>query len=199
MHRLAGCQEHGLRFMMAKALLNVRKNNPRVVLNRFLVKSEIAREMTLHEQITKLRAFYRKQKPTVKAKEDYVDITMGALLDENLERVFQYLKLLYPGEVIASIYEEMLDGRSSSDTRAHAVELLANTVEPDLLMMIQSTLTDGGLVRWKDREIRAILQAFMQSQDQWFTLIALYLATDLNLKERWPEISESQGPFSTNA
>jgi len=52
---------------------------------------------------------------------DYLDVAIKAILDESMERIFRYLDLLYPHEVIEVIYERIREHPDSDVTRAHAI------------------------------------------------------------------------------
>ncbi|HTL48274.1 MAG TPA: Npt1/Npt2 family nucleotide transporter [Verrucomicrobiae bacterium] len=186
-----GTEDHGIRFIIMKALLRLCKKNPKITVSRFLVKNEIAREIAVHEQILKIRAFYRKHKEGLPL-EDSLDITLRAIQDENVERVFKCLSLLYPEETIRMAHQEIRD-QGPDASRSHAVELLSNTLEPDILLMVQAVLDQEPEVRIKDDEVRAILKNFIRSPYAWFSLLGHLLAVDLNLAGRWPELAEYQG------
>jgi len=198
LHRLAGRQEHVLRYIILKTLNRIIRHSPKVKINRFLVKSEIAREMTIYGHLLKIKAFYHKQKSGIR--DDYLNTALQALLEESRERIFQCLKLLYPHEAIAVIHDELNSNPAGNQSaRSHAVELLMNTLEPDVLIMVQKIMDDEESAKYREDEIKTILVNFLKNQDHWFSLIGHFLISDLKLSEKWPDLDikkmDSEYPF----
>jgi hypothetical protein len=108
-----------------------------------------------------------------------------------VERVFQCLQLLYPDELPPSVHEEIAF-KSGESSRAHAIELLSNTLDPDILVLVQGILESYPNPRVRDPEIREILRLFQKSQYAWFALMAHFVISDLKLGERWPEFRTAQ-------
>jgi AAA family ATP:ADP antiporter len=190
--RLGNIQDHALRFVMIKALNRLHDQVPKPGMNRLLIKNEIVREVGIHEKIQKLRFFYEHQKE--KSAEEYLAVTLKAVQDESLERIFRLLDLLYPHEIIEIIYHRIADHADEDPLRPHAIELLTNTLEPDLLILVQPVLEERAFGRLKDKEIMEILKSFMDSEDKWFSLIGHFLIAELRLKERWPEFAQRVEP-----
>lgn len=191
LHTLAGAQDHAFRFVMIKALNQLCEQNPNVQMNRFLIKSEISREAKIYDKIHKICRFYDEEK-VGRSSEDYLGVALKAISEESLERIFWYLHLLYPQEEILVIYERIIEYSEGDPVRIHAVELLSNTVDPDLLIILQKVLDGKKLVRVKERDIIEILKGFAKSQDRWFSVTSSFLVSDLALHERWPELAEFQ-------
>lgn len=190
MKSLGRTEDHALRFVMIKALNRLLKKNPKIHINRVLIKNEIVREADIHRQITKIRAFHAGQTKRP-ASESSLDISLNAIMDESVERVFQCLHLLYPGELPASLHEE-ITSRSREPARGHALELLSNTLDPDILVLVQGILDTPAHPRVRDTEIREILKQFQESRYAWFALMAHFVISDLKLGERWPEFRTTQ-------
>jgi len=70
----------------------------------------------------------------------------------------------------------------------HAVELLNNTLEPDLLILIQPILEERADDKAPDKEMLEILRGFSRSEDRWLSLISRFLITKLKLGERWLDL-----------
>lgn len=195
LHVLAATQDNAMRYVLAKALVYVKKTNENIQVSKILIKSEIAREVALHEQILKIKIFYTRQSAPDRAK-DPILITLQAMLDENVERIFQYLVLLYPGEMIQAIYDELISHKVSDTVKAHALELLSNTMDPDILIMVQKVLEERRFKAGSDAEILRILTFFIESHDQWFALVAHFLISDLDLGSKWPDLARFQGSWA---
>jgi len=125
-HLLAGEQDHAVRFMMIRALNRAHDREPNIRINRFLVKSEIVREVQIYEQLENLRRFYSHR--VTKGEESYLAVALDALRDESGERIFHFLDLLYPFEIIQTIHENISKPQDPS-LKVKAIELLNNTLE----------------------------------------------------------------------
>ncbi|MBN1689365.1 MAG: hypothetical protein JW893_09700 [Candidatus Omnitrophica bacterium] len=189
LHTLASAQEHAFRFVMIKALNRLQTQDKTLRMNRFLIKSEISREAKIHDKIQKIRYFYHQQ-PSVTGSEDYLEVALKAILEESLERIFYYLNLLYPEEGILVIFERIQEYAEDDPVRAHAVELLSNTVETDLHIIIHKILDGRKLLKVKERDIIEILKNFAGSQDRWFSITSYFLLSGLGLTQKWPELAE---------
>jgi len=189
LHTLSGAQDHAYRFVMAKALDRLHDKNPSLTLNRFLIKNEIARDARIHGDIQKLRHFCTHDRRKENG-EDYLDIALKAILDESRERIFCYLDLLYPHDAIEEIYKHIANRTEKEPIRAQAAELLTNTIEPNILMLIQKVIEEPQTLRVLEQDAAQILKSFLRSQDRWFSLTALFLLSELGLSERWPELDK---------
>jgi len=188
LHTLSGAQNHAFRFVMIKALNQLHDKNPDIAMNRFLIKNEISRESKIHEKIKKIIQFYYEsvKKPP---SEDYLGVALKAISEESMERIFHYLNLLYSHEAIQVIYARIVESPENDPMRVHAIELLSNTVEPDLLIIIQNILDGRNPSNIKEKEVIKILKSFLKSQDQWFSVAGSFLISDLELDKRWPELA----------
>lgn len=184
LHTLAATRDHAFRFVMIRALEHLYRKNPKLEINRFLIKSEIAREAAIHERIQKIHHFYRTERPSV-PEDDYLETTLRAVSDESIERVFLYLSILYPREMMTTIHDRIMKTRHGGAGRVHARELLANTLDPDLALVVQRVLDETAEPRYREKEIEDILKRFSRSHDRWFSLIGYCLIGELKLGERW--------------
>jgi len=145
-----------------------------------------------------VRNFYSHQ-TTRDKKNDPLSITIKAMRDESIERIFQYLTLLYPGEMIDSIYREFTSGKTSAAIKGHALELLSNTMDPDILIMVQKALEERRFRIAGDEEIQDILIGFVTSGDQWFSIVGHSLISDLKLAARWPQLAKYEDPLFSDS
>lgn len=188
LHILGALQDNSVRFILVKSLIKIKTDHPELVISKLLIKSEIAREIVIHEQILKLKNFYKKQGDEDGGKNP-VNVTLRAMLDESVERIFQYLSLLYPGEMIKAIHDELISMKTNETIKGHALELLANTMDPDILIMVQKVLEEKRVKNIQDEDICRILSQFVKSQDQWFAIVAHFLISDLDLGKKWPNLA----------
>ena len=128
---LGATEDHALRCVMVKALNRLHVENPKLVINRTIVKSEISREAALHQKIISLLHYYRGTQRKSK-KEDYLGVTLLAIRDESLDRIFHYLNLLYPNEMIQMVFDKIVARPADAPVYAPAADLLAHTVGTDL-------------------------------------------------------------------
>ena len=185
---LRGSSDNALRYIMLKALNRLHDRNEHLQMNRFLVKEEIAREVEIHEKLRQLRAFYE-YRMEAEAPGDYLGVTLKAIQDESFERVFRLMDLLYPHEMIQIIHDRLIEHPAEDPLRAHAVELLNNTAEPDLLILVRRILEERQPKELPEKEGVKILEEFIASQDQWFYLTGVFLASELGLDKRWPQLA----------
>ncbi|MDP3920012.1 MAG: Npt1/Npt2 family nucleotide transporter [Candidatus Omnitrophota bacterium] len=189
LHTLAATQDHAFRFVMAKALVRLHNQRPSLEINRIVAKSEIGRETAIHKRIQQVSAFYNQGVKKTKG-EDYLGVALTAIRDENIERIFHYLSLLYPHELMQMIHQRLIDHDKSDPTHVHALELLSNTLGPDLAIMIQRVLDGTDVIQVREEEVVDILKSFVVSGDRWFSLISQFLIDELALAERWPELKQ---------
>ena len=128
--------------------------------------------------------------------EDYLGITLKAVQDESLERIFSFLDLLYPHDMIQIIYDRIAGHDANDPLRAHAVELLNNTLDRDILTLVRRILEDRPPRRIEESEIADILKRFSQSEDRWFAMTGYFIVSELELDKQWPELAAISDPFS---
>jgi len=190
LHTIATSKDHAFRFVMLKALNRLHDRNQKLAVNRFLVKNEILRDIKICQRIQRVRYFYDDRKK--KSRENYLGVALKAIEDESLERIFQYLDLLYPHEAIEAIYDGIVADPEKSPMRAHARELLDHTLERDLLNPIQRLLDKRDYAPAAFEEIVKILKSFTRSRDRWFSLLGFFFLSETGIDERWPELLRLQ-------
>ncbi len=184
---LGNIHNHALRFAITKALDHLHQKNGALLMNRFLIKNEISREVILYESLNALRIDYARR-TTVSERADYLDAILKAIQDESFDRVFMFLDLLYPHETIRIIHDRIVEYPPNHQIRAHATELLHNTLDRDLMLLVQRILEEVRPEKVSEREIVGILRDFICSQDQWFYLLGMFLSSDSGLDKQWPEL-----------
>ncbi len=188
-------QDHALRFLVVKVLNQLRQKNPALVFSRAWIRSEVARETVIQEKIQKLRFFYDHERSPSAKTSDYLGITLNAIQDESLERMFRFLDLLYAGEVMPVIYDRMIHRQDNEPLRVHAMELLNNVVEHDIFGLIERVLEGKQYAAADSHVLIDILKDFMVSEDRWFSLVALFIVFGLKLSQRWPGLSQVETEF----
>jgi len=187
MKAISEISDHSYRFVMLKCMNGIAKKNPSLEIPRRAILKEIEREVRIFEKIRKIQSGYQRQTREKSSSEDYMDVVLHAMRDENGERIFRFLKLLYPGGMMQMIYEGMADRSQSDSARAHAVELLLNTAEHDILRILKPVLEDCEKRPVTENDFIEIVGEFLESEDPWFVITAQFLVTEMHLAERWPE------------
>lgn len=142
--------------------------------NRHQIREKLFKEIRLRRDVLKLHGFHI-GKATQHSKN--LQAFTRAFLDENLERIFMFLEGLYPHEAIRDIYWSFSVPAQDNLARAHAMELLMNTLDPDLLAVLPAVL-DPKPVKCTDKEIREILESLMLSLDWWSVLIGFLVCKE---------------------
>jgi ATP/ADP translocase len=179
LRQLTHSQDHSYRFLLAKTLNRIHEQNPMLQLSRGSLRSEIVRETKIFKTLQKLLAFHETQ--TLSQNKKYITIALQALREESFERLFYYLDLLYPHEIIQEIYQNLMDPASSNPSRQHAIELLSNTLEPDVLIAVSGVL-ESQIEIPDDDEIESLCESLIHSGDRWFGIIGQFLVSELKFK-----------------
>lgn len=181
---LAITQHHGLRLALISALNRFAFRQPELKINRFLIKTEIAREVKILEDLRKLQMFCRLR---VNLQEHWFQTTLHkALIDESMERIFGYFELLYPKEATKQVSDYVLSHTADASMRSHAIELLSNILEPGHLLLAQRVF-ESSQGAPAEREIRELLRKHLKSEDRWYSLLAQCILTTMPLKDQWPD------------
>ena len=186
LHVLAGPQSQAFRFEIIRGLSRITQKEARLIPNRLVVKSEIMTECVLREKIHKVERFYELRCKTAD-KEGAAATMLRALADESIERIFLLLKLIYGREIIEIIESELTRTPQDAHIHAHAMELLANTVDPDLIAVLQGVFDGVAGMPARDKDVHKILREWAGSHDHWFVLAAYFVIFDLRLAQQWPE------------
>ncbi len=183
---LAQIQDHGLRYMVSKSLNRLHERNAAIKMNRFLIKGEITREVKIMSSIESLTHSY-KENQQASDQTDYLEMLLRSIHDESFERIFLFLNLLYPQEKLQIIHDRLIETGSRDPLHAHAIELLQNTLDRDILRLVRPVLEETEMEILAEEEIVALLRDFLSVRDQWYFLSAYYLAAALDLMDH-PEL-----------
>lgn len=182
---LSGSPNHALRFLLIRTLLRMKDRNPGIRWNRPFIRKEILRETGLYRKIRQLYHFYFRVR---EKKEEFLEVALGAISDESLERIFRCLGLLYPGEGLRIIYERLLEHPSPDPVRSHAIELLQNLLGPEFSGTVQQLFDERSFQGISEEEAVEFLEQMINSRDPWLSLIAHFLVTELGLGNRWQKL-----------
>ncbi len=180
-------QDHAFRFVIAKALDQMHEKDPKLAINPASIKTEIAREVKIYKNFQKLIFFYDRQ--TKSGNPKYLRVALKTVLDESLERLFHYLDLLYPLEMMHNIHAWIVEHPESDPVRQQAVELLSNTVEPDVLLILGSVLEPNSSST-EEEEAVGILEGLAGFEDRWFSLIGIFVVSELQWNRNWPQLEK---------
>ena len=195
LHCLSKTEDHAFRFVMISALNRLHDKNSNIKVNRFLIKSEIVKEIHIFMQIQTLQQFYTKHPESTS---EYLEIAFKALLDESLERIFRFLDLLYPYAPFKMIYGHLTWNYSDANVRTQALELLHNTIEPSIMLRLQRIFEERPSPVFNENAVRAVLIAFLKSEDRWFSFVSYFVMRELALSQKWPEFENWERQSQTH-
>src|SRR3990167_4939608 len=164
---------------MVRALRRIREANTAIKVHRKYLKREIFKEIVLAEKLKFLNHYYEKSKK-IKGTADYLGVTLKALREECIERIFGLLELLYPQGSMSLIHEAVVQTSESTLTHVHGMELLSNTIEPVFFIPLQRLLSSNGHAHQDSLNADRVLKEFSSSEDRWLSLTARYLVSELN-------------------
>ncbi len=191
---LSKTEVHALRFLLMQALLRMKERNPAIRWNRDLIKKAILQETELYQKLEQIRHFYlEKAHPK---KEEFLEMTLRALGEETLERVFRCLELLYPSESLAVIFDRLVEHPESDVIRSHAIELLHNLLGPEFSGDLERLFNEKTLRETSEEKIVTLLEEISRSRDRWLWLAAHFLVAELGLEMRWPKLEAIVSPRS---
>jgi hypothetical protein len=161
--------------------------NPGIRWNRNQVKREIEREAELYQEVEKLKRFYLEK--TGEKKGEFLEVTLTAIAEEALERLFRLLELVYPTESLSIIHDRLIEHTEPDAIRSHAIELLHNLLGPEFSGTLEKVFDEKALRETSEERIALILEEMIESRDRWLWLAAHFLIAELGLEERWPKLN----------
>ncbi len=182
---LSASPNHALNFLLIRTLLRMKDRNPKIHWNRSLIRKQILREIELYRKIRELYHFYFR---TRQKKEEFLEVALGAISDESMERIFRCLGLLYPAEGLRVIYERLKEHPESGPIRSHAIELLQNLLDPEFSAIIHQLFNERAFQGISEEEAADLLEQMINSRDPWLSLVAHFLVTELGLESRWQKL-----------
>jgi len=182
---LSRTQAHVSRFLLLQTLLNIKEKRPTLRCNRSLVKKEILREAKLYQKLKKLQNFYLQSQ---ERKEEFLGVTLAAICQESLERIFRCLALIYPGDGLRLIYDRLTEPDGSESVRSQAMEFLYNLLEPEFYGILEPTLEKTVQAK-SEEEVANILEEMVASPDRWLSLTVHFLVVELGWQTRSPKFA----------
>ena len=183
---LSKTHEHVFRFLLIQTLLRIRDRNPSLRWNRALIKKEIFKEGELYIRVRQLHDFSRRK--AGEKKPEFLEAALNAISEESLERLFNCLGMIFPGEAMPIIYERLLEHPQPDAIRSHAIELLHNLVGTEFYGLVEKFFNVRNLESTSEEEIVSILDEMLRSPDRWLSLVARFLVMETELGSRWPKL-----------
>jgi ATP/ADP translocase/HEAT repeat protein len=110
-------------------------------------------------------------------------------LSRGLDRIFRLLSIIYPQKAIELIHGNLKS--HAANTRANAIEVLDNLLDPDekrkLLPLIEDLPRDKVIVRGADmfdlvrKPPQEWIEGFLVGRDPWLNVVALHVTAELGL------------------
>jgi hypothetical protein len=147
-----------------------------------LLAAEIAGHYRSYQVIGPLQKSFKNEDPVLQA--------MGHAMEQEIERIFRLMALLFPA---TGLHDAYVGVRSSNPTvRANALEFLDNTLKPELrqvlVPLLDSHVTMEDRVALADRFVGAPLatpeqavETMLASEDPWLRSCAVYAVGALHL------------------
>jgi len=155
-----------------------------------LLAAEIAGHYRSYQVLGPLRAELKPEDPVLGA--------LGHAMEQELERIFRLMALLFPQ---AGLHDAYVGVRSSNPTvRANALEFLENVLAPELrhvlVPLLDAHVTVDERIRLADARVGAPLENAQQavttllaSDDPWLRSCAIHAVGTLRLRALAPELS----------
>ncbi|MBI1978335.1 MAG: MFS transporter, partial [Candidatus Omnitrophica bacterium] len=190
LHGLAAVCDCSLRFNMIRALNRIRARGDRYHYYPRRVKKEVLNEVRSYKSMRTVLETYQKRRKVSRPEDDYLFATLKAMEEENLERIFRLLGLIYETETIHVIYDRLVDPDSNQHVKANALELLQNALEPELSWALCPVLDENYWERIKKKDLDTIVIEFLESQDRWLVICAIFLIVELHLDQFYSKLDE---------
>ena len=154
-----------------------------------LLAAEIAGHYRSYQVIGPLQKRFKNEDPVLQA--------MGHAMEQELERIFRLMALLFPA---TGLHDAYVGVRSSNPiVRANALEFLDSTLKPELrqvlVPLLDSHVTIEERVAMADRLVGAPLatpeqavETMLASEDPWLRSCAVYAIGALRLRSLEPEL-----------
>ncbi|MFH1809837.1 MAG: Npt1/Npt2 family nucleotide transporter [Pseudomonadota bacterium] len=189
-----GVRDGGLRWEVARAAARLRDRLQDIHVGAHQVKPFLLDEVRDHYQtMAALADIGGLDLPTG------VDLLSDALrerLDRNLDRIFRFLSILYPLRTIDLVFRNLHS--PSKIVRANAAELLDNLLDKEIGRLILPILDEGSAEQKISFGADAFeiarrprtewLGAFLESDDTWLRVCALYDIGETGLRDFVPQV-----------
>ncbi len=139
------------------------KENGKQTNSKKALKKKIIREMTHQKTMMKLLRLYQSGP---QGSHGHEAEALQSHIDELLKTFFEDLQRLYPKKAVKNIYRALTQTENVS-MRSHALELLINTLEPDLLIHLPGMFEARSENRFSSQEVKKIIRGIEKSDDSW--------------------------------
>ncbi|MBI4358489.1 MAG: hypothetical protein HY584_04245 [Candidatus Omnitrophica bacterium] len=183
LNNLGSTKNLSLRFNLIRALNRIRARGELREFNPWIVKKEVMSEIESYKSVLTALDEYKSRRSVSNPQEDYLLATLQAIQEENLERIFRLLGLLYDGDVIRVIYDRLVEMEPDKHVKANALELLENALEPELARVLCPILDEGEWAEMRKKSLDDVVREFLELQDRWLTVCGVFLIVELHLKD----------------
>ncbi|HEY3120380.1 MAG TPA: Npt1/Npt2 family nucleotide transporter, partial [Vicinamibacteria bacterium] len=183
-----------LRFAVIACLNKLRRDDPEMPLDAFTLEAVLAAEIMGHYRSYQILGGLERGGDADEA----LRRGLREAMDQELERIFRLMGLLFPGHDLHSVYV----GLRSSDPVIydHALDFLDHVLRPSmrslLLPLLDNTVTVAERIARADRLVGAAVETreeavavLLSSEDPWLRSCAVYAIGALGLKELEPRLS----------
>ncbi len=202
LHALADRKDASSRYDAIKTLNKIRIKNGTLDFDTDIIHKEVLQEINdyyksfmtylLYESLLKRNKKDNNQK-------DFLNIALENILDENVERIFRLLGLLYNSVDVYTVYQGLLD--DNVFVRANSLELLDGILKDKKLKKKIYPLLDGELSlfgperagyftsKMKLNRVDAIKNA-LHSDDRWLCVCAMFMIMKFKFTELYEEVQK---------
>jgi len=180
--------DNSLRFETIKAMNRIYTKAVSCKIHRTAIEKELRREVQNHRFILTMIDFYKQHahQENLSQDEDFLYTALRAIREESLGRLFRLLGLLYPSEIIHTVYDRLTDEDEDHYGQSIAIELLGNVLKPDDLKAIQ-TLVDRDVWKKQKKENEIdVIRNLILGPDCWLSVCAIFLVIELKIKDLYP-------------
>ena len=191
-------EEAALREEALRGLVRLRLGRGRLEFPAQPIRRQIEEEVAHYTRILHVAAIYRQHHRGPRPAEDPVVALLRVLLDESVQRVFQFLTLLYPPEEIHLAYEHLRE--QDAQVRADAIDRLDHLVDPAMRAAILPILDEDRFLSALDEEPASapdpsaayrLLQGAIWDRRCWLSVTALCVIGRLRLTTLRQELEEA--------
>ncbi|MBI4394772.1 MAG: MFS transporter [Candidatus Omnitrophica bacterium] len=191
LNSLASVDNRPLRFELIRALNRIRAKGERYEFSPWIIKKEVMSEIKSYKSILTAIEEYQRRKGILRSDEDYLLATLQAIREENLERIFRLLGLLYSSDSVHVIYDRLVEADLDKHVKANALELLQNVLEPEISWTLSPVLDEVHWAEMQKKDLEEIIREFLESRDRWLTVCAVFLIVELQLHHFHPQLKEA--------
>jgi AAA family ATP:ADP antiporter len=191
LNSLSGARDQSLRFNVIRGLNRIKAKGGHREFNPWILKKEATLEIKSYKSILTVLEEYQKRKSISRPEEDYLLAALEAMKEESLERAFRLLGLLYDSDIIHVVYDRLVEKETDKQVKANALELLENVLEPEISWLLLPVLDEDSWRAAPKTALEKIVEEFLISQDQWFTICAIFLIAELRLSDFYSKLDDA--------